>query len=56
MLASSPFHGDTMKSLSTSFLQIHRESKKRAWICGKWRIATIRTIVLPLARPGPLPP
>src|SRR5205807_1222598 len=46
------FMPDTMKSLSTSFLQIHRELEEAAWICGKGRIATIRTIVLPLARPG----
>ena len=46
------FMPDTMKSLSTSFLQIHRELEEAAWICGKGRIGTIRTIVLPLARPG----
>ena len=46
------FMPDTMKSLSTSFLQIHRELEEAAWVCGKGRIATIRTIVLPLARPG----
>jgi iron(III) transport system permease protein len=46
------FMPDTMKSLSTSFLQIHRELEEAAWICGRGRIATIRTIVLPLARPG----
>jgi iron(III) transport system permease protein len=46
------FMPDTMKSLSTSLLQIHRELEEAAWICGKGRIATIRTIVLPLARPG----
>jgi iron(III) transport system permease protein len=43
---------DTMKTLSTSFLQIHRELEEAAWICGKGLIGTIRTIVLPLARPG----
>jgi iron(III) transport system permease protein len=43
---------DTMKVLSTSFLQIHRELEEAAWICGKGLIGTIRTIVLPLARPG----
>jgi len=43
---------DTMKALSTSFLQIHRELEEAAWICGRSLIATIRTIVLPLARPG----
>ena len=46
------FMPDTMKSLSTSFLQIHRELEEAAWVCGKGRIGTIRTIVLPLARPG----
>jgi iron(III) transport system permease protein len=43
---------DTMKTLSTSFMQIHRELEEAAWICGKGLIGTIRTIVLPLARPG----
>src|SRR3954471_1630673 len=46
------FIPDTMKALSTSFLQIHRELEEAAWICGKGLIGTIRTIVLPLARPG----
>jgi len=46
------FMPDTMKSLSTSFLQIHRELEEAAWICGKGRVGTIRSIVLPLARPG----
>src|SRR6476469_6356310 len=46
------FMPDTMKSLSTSFLQIHRELEEAAWVRGKGRIGTIRTIVLPLARPG----
>jgi iron(III) transport system permease protein len=46
------FMPDTMKALSTSFLQIHRELEEAAWVCGKGRLATIRTIVLPLARPG----
>jgi iron(III) transport system permease protein len=46
------FMPDTMKSLSTSFMQIHRELEEAAWICGKGLIGTIRTIVLPLARPG----
>jgi iron(III) transport system permease protein len=43
---------DTMKTLSTSFLQIHRELEEAAWICGRGLVGTIRTIVLPLARPG----
>jgi iron(III) transport system permease protein len=46
------FIPDTMKALSTSFLQIHRELEEAAWVCGKGLIGTIRTIVLPLARPG----
>ena len=29
------FMPDTVKSLSTSFLQIHRELEEAAWICGK---------------------
>jgi iron(III) transport system permease protein len=48
------FMPDTVKSLSTSFLQIHRELEEAAWICGKGLVGTIRTIVLPLARPGVL--
>jgi iron(III) transport system permease protein len=46
------FMPDTMKALSTSFLQIHRELEEASWICGKGRVGTIRAIVLPLARPG----
>src|SRR5258705_5274628 len=46
------FMPDTVKALSTSFLQIHRELEEAAWVCGKGALGTIRTIVLPLARPG----
>jgi len=46
------FMPDTVKALSTSLLQIHKELEEAAWICGKGMIGTIRTIVLPLARPG----
>jgi iron(III) transport system permease protein len=46
------FMPDTVKALSTSFLQIHRELEEAAWICGKGMLGTIGTIVLPLARPG----
>jgi iron(III) transport system permease protein len=46
------FIPDTVKALSTSFLQIHRELEEAAWICGRGLLGTIRTIVLPLARPG----
>src|SRR5258707_11036483 len=46
------FIPDTVKALSTSFLQIHRELEEAAWISGHGLLGTIRTIVLPLARPG----
>ncbi|MEJ0074619.1 MAG: iron ABC transporter permease [Alphaproteobacteria bacterium] len=46
------FMPDTIKAMSTSLLQIHKELEEAAWICGKGLIGTIRTIVLPLARPG----
>ncbi len=46
------FMPDTMKSLSTSFLQVHRELEEASWICGKGLLGTIRSIVLPLVRPG----
>ena len=46
------FMPDTMKALSTSLLQIQRELEEAAWICGEGLLGTIRTIVLPLARPG----
>jgi iron(III) transport system permease protein len=46
------FMPDTVKALSTSFLQIHREMEEAAWVCGTGMLRTIRTIVLPLASPG----
>jgi iron(III) transport system permease protein len=46
------FMPDTVKALSTSLMQIHRELEEAAWICGKSLLGTIRTVVLPLARPG----
>src|SRR5260221_12609615 len=46
------FMPDTVKALSTSFLQIHRELEEAAWVCGKGMLGTIRTIVRPLPRPG----
>jgi iron(III) transport system permease protein len=46
------FMPDTVKALSTSLLQIHRELEEAAWICGKGLVGAIRTVVLPLARPG----
>ncbi len=46
------FIPDTVKALSTSLMQIHRELEEAAWICGRGMLSTIFTIVLPLARPG----
>jgi iron(III) transport system permease protein len=46
------FMPDTVKSLSTSFLQVHRELEEAAWVCGKGVLGTIASVVLPLARPG----
>ena len=46
------FMPDTVKALSTSFLQIHRELEEAAWVCGRGMLSTLGTIVLPLARPG----
>lgn len=46
------FMPDTIKALSTSLQQIHRELEEAAWICGKGMLGTIGSIVLPLARPG----
>ena len=46
------FLPDTVKALSTSLMQIHRELEEAAWICGKGTLGTIGTIILPLARPG----
>jgi iron(III) transport system permease protein len=46
------FMPDTIKALSSSLMQIHRELEEASWICGKGLVGTIRTIVLPLARPG----
>ena len=47
------FMPDTIKALSSSLMQIHREGLEEAsWICGRGLVGTIRAIVLPLARPG----
>jgi iron(III) transport system permease protein len=46
------FIPDTVKALSTSFMQIHKELEEAAWICGRGLLSTVVTIVLPLARPG----
>ena len=46
------FLPDTIKALSTSLMQIHKELEEAAWICGRGTLSTIATIMLPLARPG----
>jgi iron(III) transport system permease protein len=46
------FIPDTVKALSTSLMQIHRELEEAAWVCGRSLPSTIATIVLPLSRPG----
>lgn len=46
------FIPDTVKALSTSFMQIHKELEEAAWVCGRGLLGTIWTIMLPLARPG----
>lgn len=46
------FIPDTVKALSTSLMQIHRELEEAAWLCGRSTLRTIAGVVLPLARPG----
>ncbi|MGE0222470.1 MAG: ABC transporter permease [Acetobacteraceae bacterium] len=46
------FLPDTVKALSTSLMQLHKELEEAAWICGRGMLGTVATIVLPLARPG----
>ena len=46
------FIPDTVKALSTSLMQIHRELEEAAWVCGRSTLSTIATVILPLARPG----
>lgn len=46
------FIPDTVKALSTSLMQIHRELEEAAWLCGRSMVSTIATVVLPLSRPG----
>lgn len=46
------FIPDTVKALSTSLMQIHRELEEAAWVCGRSTLSTVATIILPLARPG----
>ena len=46
------FIPDTVKALSTSLMQIHKELEEAAFICGRSLPSTVRTVILPLARPG----
>ena len=46
------FIPDTVKALSTSLMQIHKELEEAAWVCGRSLLGTITSVVLPLARPG----
>jgi iron(III) transport system permease protein len=46
------FLPDTMKALSSSLVQIHKELEEASTICGRSLLDTIRHIVVPLAWPG----
>lgn len=46
------FIPDTVKSLSTSLLQVHSELEEASLICGRGRVYTIKKIILPLIAPG----
>lgn len=46
------FLPDTMKALSTSLIQIHKELEEASWICGRGLLETIRRVVVPLTWPG----
>jgi iron(III) transport system permease protein len=46
------FLPDTVKALSSSLLQIHKELEEASVICGRGVLSTIRSIVFPLAWPG----
>lgn len=46
------FIPDTVKALSTSLMQIHRELEEAAWVCGRSVPSAIFSIMLPLTRPG----
>ncbi len=46
------FVPDTVKSMSSSLMQIHNELEEASWICGRGVLSTVFAIVLPLARPG----
>jgi iron(III) transport system permease protein len=46
------FLPDTMKVMSGSLVQIHRELEEASKICGRGTLQTILRIVLPIGRPG----
>ena len=46
------FIPDTVKSLSSSLMQIHNELEEASWICGRGLLSTMAAVVIPLARPG----
>ncbi|WP_374448685.1 ABC transporter permease [Stella sp.] len=46
------FLPDTLKVLSSSLMQIHKELEEASRICGRGTLQTIVRIVLPIARPG----
>ncbi len=46
------FIPDTVKSLSTSLMQVHKELEEASFICGQGLLTTIRKIILPLIAPG----
>jgi iron(III) transport system permease protein len=48
------FLPDTVKALSSSLMQVHRELEEASVICGRGLLSTIRRIVLPLVLPGVL--
>jgi iron(III) transport system permease protein len=48
------FLPDTVKALSSSLMQVHRELEEASVICGHGLLSTIRRIVLPLTWPGVL--
>jgi iron(III) transport system permease protein len=48
------FIPDTVKVLSSSLMQIHKDLEEASTICGRGVLATIWRIVLPIARPGVL--
>ncbi|MCC7274287.1 MAG: iron ABC transporter permease [Alphaproteobacteria bacterium] len=46
------FLPDTVKVLSGSLMQIHKELEEASRICGRGTLQTVLRIVLPIARPG----